>query len=179
MKRTGNVRVLRGEIAPFGDGRNIPEGTQILDGVRKGIGYRVKSFKWMNALIVQDSQGGNADGVAWLALSPCTDLNQQGVPNFGFPMGNLDIAGNPQLPAYQIAWTFITAPSYGSYQTPYECIDPDHIIFDQLYIQARCVYSGGGKVVSYVIELEEYEINANEQILYQIQAESQRVTNPD
>lgn len=179
MKRTGKTRVLRGQIAPFGDGQNIPEGHQLLDGVRKGIGYRVKSFKWMNSLITNDGQGGNADGVAWLALSPNTDLNQQGQPNFGFPTGNLDIAGNPQLPSYQIAWTFINAPSYMTYTIPYEVIDPDHVIYDQLYIQARCVYAGGGLAVSYVIELEEYEITSNEQILYQIQAESQRVTNPE
>lgn len=179
MKRTGRTRVLRGQIAPFGGVDNQPEGYQLLDGVRKGIGYRVKSFKWMNALITSDSQGGNADGVAWLALSPSTDLNQQGQPNFGFPTGNLDIAGNAQLPSYQIAWTFINAPNYMTYNFPYECIDPDHIIYDQLYIQARCVYALGGPTVSYVIELEEYEITPNEQILYQIQAESQRVTNPD
>jgi hypothetical protein len=179
MKATGKIRVLRGQIAPFGGGLNEPEGHQLLDGVRKGIGYRVKSFKWMNALITNDGQGGNADGVAWLALSPCTDLNQQGEPNFGFPIGNLDLAGNAQIPSYQIAWTFINAPSYMTYTIPYECIDPDHIIYDQLYIQARCVTTGGGLAVSYVIELEEYEITPNEQILYQIQAESQRVTNPE
>lgn len=177
MKKTGKTRVLRGNLHPFGDGLNVPEGVQILDGVRQGIGYRVKSFKWMNSNIMNDGSGGQADGVAWLALSPATDPLQQGNPFFGFQQGNPPVAGIQKLPSYQIAWMFISSPSYMTYTAPYECIDPDHIIFDQLYIQARCVNSAG--LIGYVIELDEYEITANEQILYQIQAESQRVTNPN
>lgn len=170
MKRTGNTRILKGTIYPFGDSRNVAEGVQVLDGVRKGIGYRIVKFSWMNTNIVNDGSGGQADGVAWCALTKCTDPLQQGQPSF------VQTVANPGFQvSHQIAWTFLHAPSYMIYEAPFEVIDSDHIIYDELYVQARTVSSNG--LITYIIEMEEYEITSNEQILYQIQTENQNVNN--
>lgn len=172
MKKTGKIRVLRGECRGYQFTPN-GEGHLVMEGVRKGYGYRVVKFCWLANNIWSDSQGGNADGVGFLSLTPCTDPAQQGLPTLGVAQANPGTTVD-----YQIAWTFQNAPSYKTMTAPWECIDPDHMIVDYLYININTVYSVAGLKNSYLIHLEEYELSASEQVLYQIQNQQQKVTNP-
>jgi len=172
MKKTGKMRILRGQCPGYSFTPN-GEGHLVMEGVRKGIGYRVVKFCWIANNIVSDSQGGNADGVGYLSLTPCTDPNLQGKPTLGIAQSNPGF-----LADYQIAWTFNHVPSYKTMNAPWECIDPDHMVVDYLYLNINPVYSTAGLKNSYVIHLEEYELNSSEMVLYQIANQQQNVTNP-
>ena len=163
MKRTKSpIRCMRGKVKTEVTGAE--QSKLIIPGSRPGYAFRVIDFKWWTSTVAGSTQwNGNNTGSAFLATQPDFNPLSYGMADLSSPT--------------QFAWCWIYAPNDYTIQHFETIIDPTHMIYDELYFnyQQQNDTPAGNVVVSYMIVLEEYEVTANEQILYQLQEDSQDI----
>ena len=73
----------------------------------------------------------------------------------------------------QIAWASTNVQSTAGAQSFFELVDPDHVVIQDLYIQAQVGSGTGSSVCNYFIELEPVELTNDQAILSLIKERSQ------
>ena len=73
----------------------------------------------------------------------------------------------------QIAWASTNVQSTAGTQPFFELVDPDHVVIQDLYIQAQVGSGTGSSVCNYFIELELVELTNDQAILSLIKERSQ------
>ena len=139
-----NRRTLRGQVE---------EGTNkrlIVDDGRLNHGYKVVSF-----VIACDPGSATFDAYATLSLDLDSDKQWDWGDN------------------RQIGWSSTNVSSTAGVQTPFTLIDPDHIIIQDLFIQAQVGTAGGTTMVNYLIELEPVALTDDQAIITLIKERSQ------
>ena len=139
-----NRRTLRGQVE---------EGTNkrlIVDDGRLNHGYKVVNF-----VIACDPGSSAFDAYATLSL----DLDSDKAWDWGDNR--------------QIGWSSTNVQSTAGLQTPFTLIDPDHIVIQDLFIQAQVGTAGGSNLVNYLIELERVSLTDDQAIITLIKERSQ------
>jgi len=139
-----NRRTLRGQVE---------EGTNkrlIVDDGRLNHGYKVVSF-----VIACDPGSSALDAYATLSL----DLDSDKAWDWGDNR--------------QIGWSSANVQGTAGLQAPFTLIDPDHIVIQDLFIQAQVGNAGGNDLVNYFIELERVSLTDDQAIITLIKERSQ------
>ena len=137
-------RTLRGQVVE-GDVKRL-----IVDDGRLNNGYKVTRF-----VIAGDPGSSANDAFATLAL------------DYDSPR-SWDWGDNRQ-----IAWASTNVQSTAGAQSFFELVDPDHVVIQDLYIQAQVGSGTGSSVCNYFIELEPVELTNDQAILSLIKERSQ------
>ena len=137
-------RTLRGQVIE-GEVKRL-----ILDDGRLTKGYKVTKF-----VIAGDPQSSANDAYATLAL----DYDSPRTWDWGDNR--------------QIAWASTNVQSTAGTQPFFELVDPDHVVLQDLYIQAQVGSGTGSSVCNYLVELEPMELSDDEAILTLIKERSQ------
>ena len=137
-------RTLRGQIT---------EGTNkrlILDDGRLNHGYKVISF-----VVAANPTLSTADVYGTLSL----DVDSAKIWDWGDNR--------------QIGWASTNAVTTGGLNAPFSVVDPDHIVLQDLFLQAQYSTVGGTDKINYLIELEPVTLNDDETIITLIKERSQ------
>lgn len=139
-----NRRTLRGK---FEEGTNK---RLIVDDGRLNHGYRVVRF-----IIGPDASFSNNDCFATLSI----DID---APK------NWDWGDNRQ-----IGWAAVSVTGTGALNTPFEVLDPDHVVLQDLFIQGQVSSAGGTSTINYLVELEPITLTDDQAIITLIKERSQ------
>jgi hypothetical protein len=137
-------RTLRGQVIE-GDVKRL-----IVDDGRLTNGYRVTKF-----VIAGDPGSSANDAYATLSL----DYDAPRTWNWGDNR--------------QIAWASTNVQSTAGTQPFFELVDPNHVVLQDLYIQAQVGSGTGSSPCNYLIVLEPMELTNDEAILTLIKERSQ------
>jgi len=133
----------------------IPEGTikrLIVNDGQLNQGYKITRF-----VIAPDASFSNNDCFATLSLSK----NSQVKWNWG--------------DSRQIAWAASNVNGTGALTAPYEVLDPDHIVVQDLYLQGQVSSAGGSSLINYLVELEPVTLSDDQAVITLIKERSQDV----
>ncbi len=137
-------RTLRGQVTE-GDVKRL-----VLDDGRLTSGFRVTKF-----VISGDPASSGNDAWATLGLDYDTPASWDWGDN------------------RQIGWASTNIQSTAGAQTPFEVLDPNHVVLQDLYLQGVVSGAGGSSVINYMIVLEPMSLTDDEAILTLIKERSQ------
>ena len=137
-------RTLRGQVIE-GEVKRL-----VVDDGRLNNGYRVTKF----VISGEPTSSGND---AWATLG--LDYDTPAVWNWGDNR--------------QIGWASTNIQSTAGAQPPFEVLDPNHVVIQDLYLQGVVSGAGGSSVINYLIILEPMTLTNDEAILTLIKERSQ------